>query len=186
VVLVGVEGAQSAAVRLALNRNETACGRKPRDMSSLRLVLSAGDAPPDGLQAAWAETFSCELNLFWASTEAIGSCTYGRTSGAVSRLIANTDMRLVDHDGADVTPGEAGEMLLRGPHVMLGYWQSPGLLSRLHDGWFRSGDLMRRDADGAIWFVGRLKDLIVRGVPISRRSKSKQSSRRTPRLRRFA
>ncbi len=56
-----------------------------------------------------------------------------------------------------------GEMLLRGPNVMLGYWIGPGRLQGLQDGWYRTGDLMRRDNDGDLWFVSRLHDLIVRG-----------------------
>jgi acyl-CoA synthetase (AMP-forming)/AMP-acid ligase II len=137
--------------------------QRPRDVSSLRLAFSGGDAPTAGQQARWAETFSCELRSFWGSTEAIGSCTYGTSRGAVSRLNPNTGMRLVDGDGLDVAPGEPGEMLLRGTHVMLGYWQLSGQLSGLEDGWYRSGDLMRKKPDGDVEFVSRLKDLIVRG-----------------------
>lgn len=133
-----------------------------RDVSCLRLALSGGDAPPGGQQAAWAEVFPCELRSFWGATEAMGSFTYGSSRGAVSRLCPNSQMRLVDEDGADVQIGDAGDMLLRGPHVMLGYWTYPGVLSGLEDGWYRSGDLMRQDSEGAVWFVGRLKDLIVR------------------------
>ena len=137
--------------------------KQRRDVSSLRLVLSAGDAPQPGLQAAWEEVFGCPLRSFWASTEAAGSFTYGATHGPVSRLTPGTEMRLLNGDGTEVGPGEPGEMWLRGPHVTLGYWQLPGTLSGLQDGYCNSGDLMRRDADGSVRFVGRLKDLIVRG-----------------------
>lgn len=136
---------------------------RPREVSCLHLAVSGGDAPSGGQQAAWAKVFPCELHSFWGATEAIGSFTYGALRGAVSRLCPNTQMRLMDEDGADVQIGEAGEMLLRGPHVMLGYWTFPGMLTGLEDGWYRSGDLMRQDAEGAVWFVSRLKDLIVRG-----------------------
>lgn len=136
--------------------------RRRCDVSSLRIGLTAGDVPPAGLQAAWEATFGCPLHSFWASTEAVGSFTHAGRPGTVSRLVPQTEMRLVDGADADVPDGQPGEMLLRGPHVTLGYWQLPGILTGLADGWYRSGDIMRVDADGDIRFVGRLKDLIVR------------------------
>jgi acyl-CoA synthetase (AMP-forming)/AMP-acid ligase II len=54
-------------------------------------------------------------------------------------------------------------MLLRGPNVMLGYWQLPDGVSGLENGWYRSGDQVRLEADGNVWFVSRLKDLMVCG-----------------------
>ncbi|MGI3776091.1 MAG: class I adenylate-forming enzyme family protein [Janthinobacterium lividum] len=136
---------------------------RARDVSSLTLCVTGGDTQPDGLQEAWRALSAAPLRSFWASTEAIGSFSHAQGPGAPNRLLPGTGMRIVDEAGAPVAQGEAGEMLLRGPHVMLGYWQESGALEGLDDGWYRSGDLMRADASGAVRFVGRLKDLIVRG-----------------------
>ena len=60
--------------------------------------------------------------------------------------------------------GEDGEICIAGPGVMMGYWQDPEqTASTIVDGWFRSGDIGRRDEDGFIWIVDRTKDLIIRG-----------------------
>jgi acyl-CoA synthetase (AMP-forming)/AMP-acid ligase II len=72
-------------------------------------------------------------------------------------------LRIVDSAGAAVPPGEVGEMLLRGPNVSPGYWSGSDRLTGVEDGWCRTGDLVRQDEDGAIWFVSRLNDLIVSG-----------------------
>lgn len=137
--------------------------RQPRDVSSLRVCLTAGDACPPGQQEAFQALFGLPLLSFWASTEAVGSLAPGLRPGAVSRVVPGAEIRIVDDHGNDVPPGMQGEMLLRGPNVMLGYWQRPGVVSGLENGWYRSGDQMRLDAGGNAWFVARLKELIVRG-----------------------
>jgi acyl-CoA synthetase (AMP-forming)/AMP-acid ligase II len=71
--------------------------------------------------------------------------------------------------GTDVAPGCEGELLIRGPQVMLGYLDQPeAMADAFEDGWFRTGDLARQDADGQVVIVDRIKDLIkFRGAPIS-------------------
>jgi len=60
--------------------------------------------------------------------------------------------------------GELGEMILRGPNVSIGYWAGPGLIEGApEDGWFYTGDVLRQDGKGNLWFVSRKKHLIVRG-----------------------
>jgi long-chain acyl-CoA synthetase len=67
----------------------------------------------------------------------------------------------VDERGADVRPGESGELLIRGPQVMLGYWNRPDETARaVEDGWFHTGDVARMDADGYFVIVDRQKDQI--------------------------
>jgi long-chain acyl-CoA synthetase len=134
-----------------------------RDVSSLRVCLTSSDVCPTGQQDAFAALFGLPLRSFWASTEGLVALTYGLQTGSVSRLIPNTEIRLVNTDGTIVPVGEVGEMLVRGPTVMLGYWSSNGLLEGKKDGWYSSGDLMRQDKEGNIWFVSRLNDIIVRG-----------------------
>jgi long-chain acyl-CoA synthetase len=82
--------------------------------------------------------------------------------GSIGIPLAETDARIVDLDsGRDVEPGGAGELLIRGPQVMRGYWNRPEETARaLADGWFRTGDVARMDPDGYFAIVDRQKDVI--------------------------
>lgn len=76
--------------------------------------------------------------------------------------LPGTDVRIVDDQGRDVARGEAGELLVRGPQVMPGYWQRPDETARaLRDGWFYTGDIARMDEDGYVFIVDRKKDMIL-------------------------
>jgi len=73
-----------------------------------------------------------------------------------------TDVRIVDTDGHDVATGVAGELLVRGPQVMIGYWQRPDETARvLKDGWLATGDVAVADDDGYLYIVDRKKDMIL-------------------------
>ena len=73
-------------------------------------------------------------------------------------------MRIVDEDGADVPAGSRGEIVIRGPNVMKGYWRRPDATAEvMRDGWFRTGDVGVMDDDGYFFIVDRLKELIIRG-----------------------
>ena len=74
------------------------------------------------------------------------------------------EMRLVDGEGHEVPAGEVGEIVIRGPNVMKGYWRRPEATAEaIRDGWLRTGDLARVDKDGYLCIVDRLKELIIRG-----------------------
>jgi long-chain acyl-CoA synthetase len=134
----------------------------PRDISSLRACSVSADVCPPGRQEEFKEVFGVDLKSFFSSTEGTFSFTYGLKSGAVGKLRAGAEAKLVDDDDLPVAKGEVGELLVRGPHVMLGYWTGPGRMGGLNDGWFRSGDMMRQDEQGQFWFVSRRIDLILR------------------------
>ena len=73
-------------------------------------------------------------------------------------------LRLVNEDGTDVPEGETGEILVKSDGLTIGYWEDPqATAGALRDGWFHTGDLGRRDEAGYYWFVGRRKEIIVRG-----------------------
>lgn len=77
--------------------------------------------------------------------------------------IPSTEARLVDDDGNDVTDGEAGELLLKSPVLMEGYFRDPEqTAATFRDGWLATGDLVRRDGDGYYYFISRKKDIIRR------------------------
>lgn len=85
-----------------------------------------------------------------------------RKVGTIGVPVPNTDARIVDADtGADVPPGTAGELLIKGPQVMTGYWNRPEeTAATLQDGWLRTGDLATMDSDGYFTIVGRKKEMI--------------------------
>jgi long-chain acyl-CoA synthetase len=76
--------------------------------------------------------------------------------------LPGTDVRIVDEEGRDVATGEAGELLVRGPQVMPGYWQRPDETARtLRDGWLYTGDIAQMDDEGYVFIVDRKKDMIL-------------------------
>ncbi len=137
---------------------------RPRNISSLKHCVCVEDVCPIQLQADFQKTFDTPLRSVWGSTEASGPLTYSLHPGPVYRIVPGAQVRLVDNAGRTVPRGEAGEFLVRSPEVAAGYWIAPGVIEKLSpDGWFHSGDLMQQDENDELWFVGRKKDLIIRG-----------------------
>jgi malonyl-CoA/methylmalonyl-CoA synthetase len=87
-----------------------------------------------------------------------------RRAGTVGFPLPMTAVRIVDEAGADVADGISGELLVRGPNVCAGYWRRPdATAAAFQDGWFRTGDIGVRAADGYITLEGRRSDLIISG-----------------------
>jgi crotonobetaine/carnitine-CoA ligase len=107
------------------------------------------------------------LNNPFPGPHKIGSM--GKPSRHPDHRMAFAEMKVVDDAGRDVPDGEPGELVVRTPIVMQGYWREPEQTkAAFRDGWFLTGDLGRRDADGYFWFVARKKDIIrKRGENIS-------------------
>lgn len=86
-----------------------------------------------------------------------------RADCAVGPAIPGVAVRIVDGDGRDVPDGDVGELWVRGPNIMLGYYRAPALSAAAvtPEGWLRTGDLARREADGALFIAGRAKELII-------------------------
>lgn len=134
--------------------------QRPRDISSLRTCGVGGDACRSPIAEAFESTFNLKLNNAYGLTECIGSTVFGEASQTLGGVPGRT--RLVDSAGAEVTPGNVGELQLRGPNLSLGYWTGPGdIISHTRNGWFATGDLMRQEPNGDYRFVGRCKDLII-------------------------
>jgi long-chain acyl-CoA synthetase len=88
----------------------------------------------------------------------------GQRLTSCGRPAPGIEVRIADQAGAEVKTGETGELIARGPNVMSGYWNSPDQTARaFRDGWFRTGDVGYRDADGFFYIRDRLKDMIVTG-----------------------
>jgi acyl-CoA synthetase (AMP-forming)/AMP-acid ligase II len=137
---------------------------RARNVDSLRTCLVGGDVCPPQLQDQFPYFFRIPLRSLWAATEACGSLTYGLQPGPVSRIVKGVQVRLVDDNRVVVARGEVGELVVRGPHVTIGYWAGAGQIKDPpKEGWFHTGDLMRQDEKGDLWFVARKKHLIIRG-----------------------
>ncbi|WKV70830.1 long-chain fatty acid--CoA ligase [Streptomyces sp. PCS3-D2] len=140
------------------------------DLSSLR-TLNCGGAPvPARTIAAYIErglAFSQGYGMTEASPGVLFLDREHTAAKAGSAGVPHffTDTRIVRPDGSDTAPGERGEILVQGPHVMTGYWNRPeDTAAAFTDGdWLRTGDIARTDADGHAYLVDRVKDMFVSG-----------------------
>ena len=143
-------------------------GAATYDLSGLRCCVAGGDAVPTELFRRFKATFGVEITEGCGMTEAmLYSCNppYGpKKPGSIGPVGPGAALRLVDADGHDVPLGEEGEILVQSAASMIGYWDDPGATAAtIQDGWLRTGDLGRIDEDGYYWFVGRKKEIIIRG-----------------------
>jgi long-chain acyl-CoA synthetase len=94
----------------------------------------------------------------------IGGADYRERPASIGMPVAVVDVLVADPSGAPVPTGEIGELLIKGPNIVRGYWNRPGATAAaITDGWLHSGDLARLDADGFVYIVDRAKDMIIRG-----------------------
>lgn len=141
--------------------------RKPRDVSSLRTFLAGGDSVPTSTQEEFRSLFAIALREGHGMTE-VGAAIVNPPNlirpGSLGKPLEDVHARLVGADGKDVRDGVIGELLLRSPSMFTGYWDDPAATAEaVTEGWMRTGDLCRRDAEGYYWFEGRKKEIIVRG-----------------------
>jgi long-chain acyl-CoA synthetase len=145
-----------------------------RDLASLERISYGGSPMPAPVFARSSAALGCDLVQAYGVTEVSGIvCHQSRadlTAAAparrtsVGRPALTVDLRVVDDKGNDLAEGEIGEMAVAGPQVMAGYWRDEAATSAaIPDGWYRSGDLGTRDADGYFRIVGRKKDMIITG-----------------------
>jgi long-chain acyl-CoA synthetase len=141
--------------------------RKPRDVSSLKLVFAGGDTVPVALQERTRELLGVEMLEGLAQTETgpgISNRLGAGKTGSIGVVPEGVEVRLVDSAGNPMADGEPGELLVRSGALCSGYWNNPEATAEaLRDGWFHTGDLVSRDAQGYYWFRGRLKEIIIRG-----------------------
>jgi acyl-CoA synthetase (AMP-forming)/AMP-acid ligase II len=140
------------------------------DAQALRACVSAGAILPAELTERFEARAGVPLLDGYGITETSTMVTMNwpdgaRPAGSCGLPLPGCAVRLVDPGtGADVEPGEEGELLVRGPQVMLGYHNRPeDTAEALRDGWYHSGDLARADAHGFLTITGRIKELIIRG-----------------------
>jgi hypothetical protein len=139
------------------------------DLSSLRCLYSGGAPLPTWTAEIYPARVVFEqgfgMTEVGVNCFAMSDADSVRKRGSIGTPVMHTEVRLVDGEGHDVPVGDVGELWFRGPHVALGYWHNPEATAEawFPDGWFRSGDLARRDAEGFFYIAGRRKELIISG-----------------------
>ncbi|NVH77871.1 long-chain fatty acid--CoA ligase [Paraburkholderia sp. JPY432] len=135
----------------------------------LRFAYSGGSPLDAALKAQAEAVYGLPLHNGYGMTESSPTVSQTmvdapRADCSVGEVIPGVEVKFVGLDGAQASPGEIGELWVRGPNVMLGYYRNPEQTSATvtEDGWLKTGDLARRDADGALHIVGRSKELIIR------------------------
>jgi fatty-acyl-CoA synthase len=139
--------------------------------ASLRQIAWGGSNAPIAVLESMAKAFPgvATFNTFGQTEMSPLTCVLRghdaiRKMGSVGTPVPNVEVRIVDDDMVDVPDGDIGEIVYRGPTVMLGYWNDPRATEEAFaGGWFHSGDLVRRDAEGFITVVDRKKDMIISG-----------------------
>ncbi|MEM1177408.1 MAG: long-chain fatty acid--CoA ligase [Acidobacteriota bacterium] len=140
------------------------------DTSGVRWLISGGAPLPNYISEAYRRrdiAFKQGFGMTEVGVNCFAMTTHdaGRKAGSIGQPMMFTEVRLADEDGQDVPTGVVGELLFRGPHVCKGYWNNPSATAAAldADGFFHTGDLARRDADGFFFIAGRSKDMIISG-----------------------
>lgn len=142
---------------------------KDHDLRSVKACISGAAPLPMDVQVKFGEITGGRLVEGYGLTEAapVTHCNpiYGqRKAGSIGLPFPDVEAKIVDYEKfVDRPVGEEGELWLRGPQVMKGYWQQPDETAKTvtEDGWLRTGDIARMDADGYFYIVDRLKDIII-------------------------
>ncbi|MDP2645147.1 MAG: long-chain-fatty-acid--CoA ligase [Desulfobacterales bacterium] len=143
------------------------------DLSSLNLVMTGGGPLGEAQLRKLIDVLGCRVSHGGGQTETGPICHIrledhldgpGRRLGSAGQEVFNMELKVVDADDRPVPPGGVGELCARGDALMKGYWKMPAeTRESMKDGWQHTGDLVRIDEDGFIYYVDRLKDMIKSG-----------------------
>lgn len=140
---------------------------KEVDFSRLRLSVGGGAAIQRAVAERWHKTTGCHIIEGYGMTECSPLISATRNdsveySGSIGVPVPNTDIRVVDDAGNEVPQGERGELWVKGPQVMQGYWQRPeDTADVIKDGWMATGDIVEFGNDLNLRIVDRKKDMII-------------------------
>ncbi|MFT5483431.1 MAG: acyl-CoA synthetase (AMP-forming)/AMP-acid ligase II [Halieaceae bacterium] len=152
-------------------------GFKWSDLAAIRTIGYGASAMPSALLQRLCQGCTVGLSGGYGMTELSGSVAFLDVAGhrravseapgllaSVGKLVPGVEARLVTSDGEEVSSGGKGEILIRGAQLMLGYWgDAPGTAAVIVDGWLHTGDIGRFDAEGNLYIVDRLKDMVLSG-----------------------
>ena len=165
----GVTVMQGVPAMYAKLLEHLAAQARPFHAPALRFLYAGGSPLDPALKRDVEAATGLTLHNGYGLTEAAPTITQTRheeprSDCSVGRPLPGVDLRIVDRAGNDVAPGEPGELWARGPNVMAGYYRNPELTAQtIHPGgWLNTGDIARQDPDGALFIVGRTKELIIR------------------------
>lgn len=137
------------------------------DFSGLRVCIGGGMAVQPAVARQWAEVTGCEIAQGYGLTETSPAAIVNKVgstfTGTIGLPIPSTEVMIADDDGNSLPVGEIGEICIKGPQVMEGYWQRPAETSEvmLPGGWLRTGDIGRMDDEGYTYIEDRKKDMIL-------------------------
>jgi long-chain acyl-CoA synthetase len=140
-------------------------GVQPERLRSVRYYFSAAATMPVEIATRWTERFGQPIFEGYGLTETSPFASYNHIwhhrPGSVGTPIENVEMKVLDPSDNEVEPGAWGEIVIKGPNVMLGYWNRPQETAEaIRNGWFHTGDIGYMDADGYFYLVDRTKDMI--------------------------
>ncbi len=139
---------------------------KDIDFSKLKVSLGGGMAVQDSVALKWQEVTNSPLLEAYGLSETspaatINPCDGSHRMGTIGLPIPNTDVRILDDDKNEVPVGERGEIAIKGPQVMPGYWEKPEATAEvLHNGYFLTGDIGIMNEDGFFKIVDRKKEMV--------------------------
>jgi len=162
--IVGFGGVPTFFERIA-----AAPGFAEADLSHLKIATTGGSRVSRALQEAWAAK-GVVIRQIYGQTECGGTGTI-MPAGLAAAMPEKcgrggifTELRIIDADGNTLPPGEQGQILMRGPGTMIGYWNNPEATAEtIRDGWLYTGDIGVLDEDGLLTFVDRMKDIVISG-----------------------
>ncbi|WP_435926782.1 long-chain-fatty-acid--CoA ligase FadD [Dryocola sp. BD613] len=137
------------------------------DFSSLHLSAGGGMPVQQVVAERWVKLTGRYLLEGYGLTECAPLVSANphdidRHTGSIGLPVPSTEVKLIDDEGNEVPPGQPGELCVKGPQVMLGYWQRPDATDEImHDGWLRTGDIATMDEEGFMRIVDRKKDMIL-------------------------
>ena len=137
------------------------------DFSGLRVTLGGGMAVQPTVAERWKQATGCVLTQAWGLTETSPAACINPNNldfnGSIGLPISSTDIAIKDDAGQNLDLGQIGEICVRGPQVMQGYWNRPDETAKvmLSDGWLRTGDVGRMDSKGFVYIEDRKKDMIL-------------------------
>lgn len=142
---------------------------EPKDLASVSYSFSAAATLPIQVSRRWQEKFGMPIYEGYGLTETAPFASYNHrlqfVPGSIGTPVDLVEMKIVDTETGETSgAGELGEIAIRGPNVMLGYWNRPDdTKAAIRDGWFHSGDIGRVDEQGFYYIVDRVKDMIAIG-----------------------
>jgi long-chain acyl-CoA synthetase len=139
-----------------------------KQLKSLRYAFSGGTSMPSEIVRQWMDAFGIPIHEAYGMTEAASCVTFNHLFrhkiGSIGTPAGIVEVKVVDAEDREVKQGDQGEIVVRGPNIMKGYFEQPEeTATALRNGWFHSGDVGLFDSEGYLYIVDRIKDIIITG-----------------------